>query len=495
MVRNGEMTMGDVKRVLRKYWWIPVVTTVLFSLAGFVASLVLPKKYTSSTLVLVERPTVSEDLVKSVVNDDLNHRMASMKEQVLSNSRLQPMVEKYNLFPSERGKTHIEDLVERLRKTVDVELMQPMAGSGGNRQPPGFHVSVTLDNPQTAQQICSDLTSMFMKQNAEDRFEHGNETTKFLTQRLEEAKSKLDEQDAKLAEFKRMHLGSLPEEEQTNLNLLTGMNTSLEAATQALNRAQQDKAFNETLLSQQEANFKKMVEGNSNPESQEQELTNLQDQLAVLLSRYTAEHPDVIKLKAQIEDVKKRLAADPPAKSTASSSQISLREPAQLQQLRAKIKQDELNIADLSKRQTQIQESLHNLQARVQASPMVEQQFKEITRNYQTAQELYNDLLKKQDTASMGTELEHQQQSETFKVLDAPNLPSKPSSPKSGQLVGGGFGAGFVLALAILYLLAMMDKAMYTERDVELYLKLPVLTMVPSFDARLSGINQGRKLA
>ncbi len=481
MVSNGEIAFADVKRILLRYWWIPLLTTVLLGSAGVVATVLLPKKYTSSTMVLVEQPTVSTDYVKPVVTDDLNHRLASMKEQVLSRSRLQPIIEKFNVYPGRRGKDPMEELVESLQKTVEVDLMQPMPGAV-NRQPPGFHVSVTFNNPQMAQQICSEITSMFMEQNAKRREQQAADTTHFLSQQLDEAKAKLDEQDAKLAQFKRQYLGSLPEEEQANLNLLTGLNTQLEVATQSLNRAQQDKAFNETMLGQQLASWKATISGQQNAETQEQQLTNLQEQLATLLSRYTPQHPDVIKVQSQIEELKKRMAQDPGTQNTSATSQAALREPPQIQQLRAKIKQDELNIADLTRRQSQIQEQNRLLQARVQASPVVEQQFKELTRDYQTALEMYNDLLKKKQNSVMATDLEHQQQSETFRVLDPPSLPSSPSSPNKLALIGGGSGAGLALALVLLYLLAVMDKAMYTERDVEVRLKLPVLTTVPNLD-------------
>ena len=90
------------------------MTTVLLGLAGIVAVLVLPKKYTSTTMVLVEQPTVPVEYVKPVVNDDLNHRLASMKEQVLSRSRLQPIIEKLNLYPEQRKKAHMEELEDTL---------------------------------------------------------------------------------------------------------------------------------------------------------------------------------------------------------------------------------------------------------------------------------------------------------------------------------------------------------------------------------------------
>ncbi len=316
--------------------------------------------------------------------------------------------------------------------------------------------------------------------------EQATDTTEFLSEQVKRAKAEMDQQDARLAQFKRQYLGSLPEEEQANLQMLTGLNTQLEAATQALNRAQQDKAFNETMLSQQEANWKLMQTGVQNPDTQEQQLVVLQDQLTSLLSRYTPEHPDVIKLQSQIEDLKKRMSEQPTTSATGNQSKTKAHESPQLQQLRAKVKQDEVNIVDMTRRQTQVQDQIRLIQGRVQSSPMVEEQFKELTRNSQAATDFYNELMKKRANSAMATDLEHEQQSETFRVLDAPSFPSSPSFPKLPMFVGGGFGGGLALALAILYALAMFDKAMYTERDVEKILKLPVLTSLPSISPEVS---------
>jgi polysaccharide chain length determinant protein (PEP-CTERM system associated) len=488
MVRNGEIAVSDVKRIVRRYWWIPTFLTLVTCAIGLAATMVLPKKYTSTTLVLVQPPTVPGELIKPVVTDNLYQRMASMKAQILSRSRLEMIITKFNLYPQERGTAHMEDLVEKLKSTVTVELIQPMAGTFGN-QPPGFNVSVTFGDPHLAQQICQEITSMFMEQNATARVTQSNKTTQFLTEQLEEAKAKLDEQDKQLAQFKAEHPISMPDQEQGNLALLSTMNTQLDAATQAITHAQQDKSLNETLLTQQEANWKATQVGQQNPETQEQELSNLQAQLAALLSKYTPEHPDVIKLQSQIADLKRRMAETPEAKAPAASAsaQAALREPPSLQQLRIKIKQDDFAIADLTKRQAQIQGQIHAVQGRLQASPLIEQQLKDLTRNYQTASEIYNELLKKREDSAMATDLEHEQQGENFKVLDAPSLPSSPSFPKPLIFIGGGLGAGLALSLAILYLLAMSDKAMYSERDVEVCLKLPVLASVPTFDVRAAG--------
>ena len=480
MLSQGNVTVSEVRRLVRRYWWILPIAAFTAAAVGFAATLVLPKKYTSSTMVLVEPPAVAPEVVPAQVNEDLYRHLASMKEQILSRSRLQPIIVKFNLFPkAPSDAAHMDDLVENLKKSIDVDLIQPMPGSV-NRQPPGFHVAVTLPDPQLAQHVCSEITSMFMEQNASSQEKKLKDTTSFLTQQLAEAKANLDAQDEKLAQFKREHLGTLPDQEQSNLSMLTGMNSQLDATTQALSRAQQDKTFNESLLGQQETLWKNSTLGAGNPDTLDQQLAELQDQLSSLLSKYTPEHPDVVKVKAQIEEVKKRMASgeSKPAISNAPSN----REPAQLQQLRAKVKQDEVSIADLTKRQAQIQQQTAVLESHIQASPVVEQQIKELTRNYQTALEHYNDLLKNQQKSAMLTDLQDQQEGETFRVLDPPSLPATPSFPQKTMFVGGGFGAGLALGVGILYLLALSDKAMYTERDVELCLKVPVLTLVPTFE-------------
>jgi protein tyrosine kinase modulator len=486
MLHNGEISLSEAKRIFRHYWWVlPLTIVVCATIAVEVAS-VLPKKYTSQTSVLVDTPTVPVEYVRPVVSQDLNQRLASMQEEILSKTRLQPIIEKFALYPQDRGRVHIENLVERLRSAVTVKPLDAMPGTS-NRQLPGFYVEVTFDNPQLAQQICSEITSMFMEQNARAREQQATRTTTFLSKQLEEAKAKLDEQDGRLAQFKIKYLGSLPEQEQTNLSLLMGMNSQLEANTQALSRAQQDKAFNESLFSQQVANWKSAQTG-QNPETQELQLLALQDLLLALRARYTAEHPDVIKTQYQIEELKKRMAQAPNASDTGiGSKQASTTEPPQIQQLHARLRQDDLNIADLSKQQEQIQERIRVLQGHVQASPIVEQQFKEMTRNYQSALEFYNELQKKRENSAMATDLEHQQESEQFRILDPPSLPLNPSFPKMAYFGGGGLAAGIVLGLGILYLLAASDKSMHTERDVELCLKLPVLTLVPTLETVVNG--------
>ena len=480
MVGHRELTLEDYVSILRRRWPLIVLLAVIGGALGYGAARFLPKRFTSQTLVLVEQPTVPGDYVKPVVSEDTNQRLASMQQEILSRTRLEPLIQQFGLYRDAANPAPMEGLVERLRSAVTVTPIQPMAETRSQGLP-GFTISVNFNDPRLAQQICSTITSMFMEENLRLRQQQGEQTTQFLAKQLDDAKAKLDDQDAKLAAFKRRYLGSLPDEEEANLNLLMGLNSQLDASTQALSRAQQDKSFAESLLTQQLAAWQVTPAG-QNPETMEQQLSALQAQLSALQSRYTDDHPDVIKAKNDVEALKKKMAEtddQKPAPKTETPDKSPV-EPTQMQSLRAQIHQYDQVIRDRTAQQEEIQQQIKIYQGRVQSSPAIEQEYKGLTRDYQTALEFYNELLKKRDQSTMAMDLERRQQGEQFQVLDPANLPDQPSFPKMNLFIPGGFGGGLALGLGLALFFEMQDTSLRSERDVESLLHLPVLAMVPA---------------
>jgi uncharacterized protein involved in exopolysaccharide biosynthesis len=221
-----------------------------------------------------------------------------------------------------------------------------------------------------------------------------------------------------------------------------------------------------------------------NPETLDQQLSVLQIQLANLQARYTDDYPDVIKAKHDIESVKKQIAMSnaPKTESEGVKTQKSSLEPTQVAQLRAQVHSFDQVIAEKAREQEQIKQQIKLYQARVQSSPAVEQQYKELTRGYQTALESFNELQKKRDASAMAADLERKQQGEQFRVLDPANLPDKPSFPNRPLFAMQGFGAGLALGLGIAFLLELRDSSLKTEQDVEFTLRLPVLAMIPEVE-------------
>jgi len=469
----------DVIDILRRRWLLICMFIICGGVAGYLTSRILPKRFTSKTLVLVQQPSVSSQVVTTVVSDNSNQRLAAMQQEILSRSRLEPVIQQLHLYANDIATVPMENLVDRLRKAVTVTPIQPMAETRAQNLP-GFTISVVFGDAQSAQQICAKITSMFMSENLQIRTGEAKETTRFLDQQVADAKAKLDEQDAKLADFQRRYLGSLPDENQTNLSLLTGLNSQLEASTQALSRAQQDKSFAESILAQQLAVWHASQNG-QNPDSLEKQLAALQAQLVDLRSKYTDDYPDVIKAKNDIALLQQRIARNQSQKNkTVSNKALQIAdEPAQIVQLRAQIHQYDQVIQERTRQQAEIQKQIGVYQARVQATPAVEQQYKLLTRDHDVVQASYNDLLKKRDQSAMSQDLEESQNGERFQVLDPANLPDTPSFPNPLLFTGGGLALGLALGVGLILLLEMQDTSMRFERDVEAALQLPVLAMIP----------------
>jgi protein tyrosine kinase modulator len=486
MLGDRELTLDDYLGSLRRRWWVIVVFTMAGAGIGYLISLAIPAQYTSQTLVLVEQQKVPESFVKSVVTDELNQRLATMQEQILSRTRLEPIIQKFGLYKDDVGRVPAEELLDRMRKSIVVTPVRPVITTPvynpNNQGIPGFSITFTTDNPKLAQQVCGEIASMFMEENLRIREQTAEGTTKFLEKQLEDAKRKLDGQDAKLAAFKRQYIGQLPEQEQTNLSILLGLKTQLESANQLLSRAQQDKSFTESLLAQQLSAWE-ASRATQNPETLRQQLTRLQTDLIGLEARYTSEHPDVIKMKRDIAELKKKIEeAEAAAKSkSGDTNQNAIRtEPPEIQQLRTSIHQAEDTIRVNTLEQQHLQNEIKVYEARVQLSPMVEEQYKDLTRDYHTALDFYDDLLKKKNQSEMSTDLERRQQGEQFRVMDPPDLPERPSFPNRPLFAGGGLGGGLALGLGIAILLEVRDKSMRSERDIEFFLKLPTLALMPS---------------
>jgi uncharacterized protein involved in exopolysaccharide biosynthesis len=335
---------------------------------------------------------------------------------------------------------------------------------------------------------------MFMGENLRQRQDTAQGTTDFLGKTLEDAKQKLDAQDARLADFKRRYIGQLPGEEQAMLTILTGLNTQLETVNQAISSAQQDKTFLNAQLTQQLSVWQ-ASKAQGNPDTLQQQLTAMQAELARLRARYTDEHHDVIAQKRLIADLQRKIdeaAAAPdndkPGEKTgdngkpdekAAATKAKTLEPPAIQQLRTSVFVVDQRISENTHEQERLQQQIRKLQGQLQLSPMVEQQYKELTRDYQTALGFYNEILSKKNESEMARDLEKRQQGEQFQVMDPANLPEKPNFPNRQYFAGGGLGGGLALGLAIALLLEFRDKAMRTERDVEAFLGVPTLALVP----------------
>jgi uncharacterized protein involved in exopolysaccharide biosynthesis len=490
MTDNRELTMDDYLAMLRRRLKVILIPTLLAPISGFFVSYAFPPKYTSQSTVLVEGQKVPDSYVQPVITADFTQRVQTLSQEVLSPSRLRPVIENLGLAkPDDENKLiaeiqqnmQVEPVITSMSATPGVAAARRRRQSGGGEPVPGFNVNYTDSDPARAQKICNAMTSLIVDENLRSRASVAQGTTEFLSRQVEDAKRALDEQDSKLATFKKQHIGQMPGDIDNNMRMLMSLNSQLDATTQTLSRAQQDKAYTESMLAQQVAAWKTSL-STTNPQTLEQQLTQLQTQLMQLQARYTDDYPDVIKTKADIAEVQKKLKelnAASTATTSSNSDKASASEPPEIRQLRLQLHQYQGIITQSTLDQKRLQEQIAVYQSRTSTSPMVEEQYKLLTRDNDNAQSFYKDLLAKKSAAALGTSMENQQQGEQMHILSTAELPEAPTFPERPLFAAAGLGVGLAFGLMLAMFLEFSDRSIRTEKDASSVMDLPLLISVP----------------
>ncbi len=486
MIGNRPLVAEDYLAILRRRFWILLLPAMVFSVGAYMFSRKLPRPYTSETVVLVNQQRGTDANVDLMVTDELNQRLATMQEQILSRSRLQEIAQQFHLFKP--GVT-VGETVDGLQQAIVVSPVMPLPNMEA-KGVPGFRISVTMNSPKLAQQVCSTVTSLFLQNDvlAPSAKDSGG-ATDFLGKEVDDAKNKLDEQDKRLADFQQAHIGELPNDTQANLTMVTGLRARLDQVNREIDRAQQDKGFAQSQLTERLSAWQSAQAG-QNPNTLEQQLAKMQDDLVALQARYTPDYPDVIRAKADIADMQRRIAQANASNKKAQPTQDTVPtgvEPPELALLRNQINQDQVSLSQNTTEQASLQRQIVDYENRIKLSPTVAQEFQELTRDQQSASDHYNDASKRRETASTAKVLSGYQQTQQFRVLDPASLPEMPSATFGMQFAGAGLGAGLFLGLLITLVLEYRDKSLRTEHDAEFFLEFPVVALVPQFKSPKNG--------
>src|ERR1700734_2479062 len=456
------------------------------------ASWVLPPVYRSGTLILVEQPTMPKDYVTPNVTDDLQDRLRSITQQILSRTRLLHIIDQLNLYADSHQNLTPDEKVDRMRKKIEIELVR----DAGDRIS-SFNVYYSAHDPRVAQQVTSELTNLFISENLEVRQQQSEDTTKFLESQLETARKTLSDQEEKIRQFKGQHVGELPAQVGSNLQILAGLQSQLQNEDDALNTAKQQRVYLETLVNQYRSlqGTPKTAGGTTTVglPAIDEELDKLRAQLTDLSSHYTDRHPDVRKLKEQIADTEKtrdRIVADLKAKASAppdpnaestTSDSPDMRDPSSpMVQLQGQLQSNRVEVANRERSLVDLKTKVVDYQARLNQEPVREQQLSDLTRGYEQSKANYDDLLKKKNESAMATSMELLQQGERFRIIDPPSLPVKPDFPNRLKFCGIGLGMGLVLGVVVAGAFEMMDARIHDEKELQKLLPVAVISEIPA---------------
>jgi len=478
---------SEIKGLVRRRRWEFLLPFFFGWLLVWGASWLVPSTYCSGTLILVEQPAVPEKYVVSNIDTDIQQQLDSITQQILSRTHLLHIIDTVGLYAKERKRMTDDDLVERMRKDIEIDLVR-----NDDRKLSAFNIYYYSRNPKLAQAATSELANLFISENLEQRQKRSENTTSFLEDQLEQARQKLAEQEAKMREFKDKHIGELPTQTQTNLQILAGLQNQEEAAEDSLNRAKQQNTYLESLLNQYRAldrGAKASDEETGGLAAVDKELEQLKAKLADLTAHYTDKHPDVRKTKEQIAratKVREKLLAEmnqatnaPDGGNAGTSGEP---ESQSMLELESQLKANRLEIANRDAEIRDLRSKVSEYQGRLNMAPVMEQQFADITRDYDQSKADYESLLKKKNESEMATDLEKTQQGEHFRMMDPPNLPAKPAKPNRVMFCGVGLLAGLVLGGGIVAAREKLSGKVYSEREIKKLVPFEVIVEIPPIE-------------
>ncbi|HEY3492520.1 MAG TPA: Wzz/FepE/Etk N-terminal domain-containing protein, partial [Solirubrobacterales bacterium] len=438
------LTLGDLLRALRRrpLW---VIVPVLLGLAAALGTLrLMTPVYRASTLVMVEKQKVPADYVKPTVTMGMEERLSTIEQQITNRSNLERIVQEMDLYPGLRK-------TEPLEKAAGVARDNLTVAKKGDSL---FTIYFKDPDPVKAANTANRVAELFILGNLKLRENQAQGTSTFLESELEQTKQRLEQQEARIAAFKSLYMGQLPEQRDTNLQAVGQLQDKLEINMDALDKAENRKILLQRQLAELSQPVPVQIPATPAAPRGPTRLEQLQDQLAELRSRYTDQHPDVIRLQAEIEQVRKterkiEVAEAPPVPQYTT--------PRIDPVLRGQLDAIDMEIRGLHAERSRILSDIGNTQMRLENVPRVEQQLLSLTRDYDNIQKSYESLLAKRIEAKLAENLEKSRQSEQFNILEKAIPPTEPYSPNRLLFLAIGLAGGALLGLVAAFLRDQTD--------------------------------------
>ncbi|MGA3024049.1 MAG: Wzz/FepE/Etk N-terminal domain-containing protein [Bryobacteraceae bacterium] len=517
-ITRRPMDVEDYIDVMRRHrGWI-FGPAFAFLVAGVVVAFLWPDTYVSSAVIKVVPPQVPEAYVQSNLNQDMTNHVMSMAQSILSRSNLTSLINTLNLYPKERARQPMEDIIERMQAR-DVRIgaveNQQVSGSGPVT---AFQISFRYNNRLQAQKVTEDIVSRFISQNIQERSQASRSTTEFLEGEFEDAKKKLEEAEQRLSEFRIRNIGRLPDQMNANQAQLGSMQMQMTTLDAAISRINQDKLLAENQLRILKDRYNSIkqsgggeqtvasVQRNDQLAEKERQIVSLENMLAVLRERYKDTYPDVQRAAALLaqarkdrdellkEDAdKKQDPAVAPVKRPVANREL-LDVEASIRRIEGEIAARDLEMKDRQKEMAGLTAAMKSLEARIEGVPVGEKEYSDLLRDRDLARQQYDELNAKKNKSEIATKLENTKQGETLDLLDPASLPQTPTEPKRPVIVAMAAAIGFAVGLMFAGAREMKDTSLKNLKDVRAYTKLPILGSIPLLENDLV-VRRRRRLA
>src|SRR5688572_21797700 len=452
-----------------------VFAAVIAAAASFAAF--LPDLYRATAIVLIDRP-VAEAFVRPAVAGELESRLHVIKQETLSRERLSGVVQRFDLYPELRTNGAIESALERTREDIQVEQTGPEQISGRTKTV-AFKLTYAGRNRDTVADVTNAIAAFYVAQNDRMRTEEAAQTTQFLKAQLDDAKKALDREEQSIKSYNTRHVGQLPQQFELNLAALDRLNTQLRINGERQMRAieQRGRLTDDALILESGT-----PAAAAEPDRSIDRLEKLKQDLKLLETQFTEKHPDVQRLREEIARVEKAAAAEPtvtrvPGSPTPEATEVYSRLGRSRRQ---SIQSVDAEIAKLKEEETTIRASISGVERRLESMPERQQEFSMVSRDRQSAKDLYDSLLKRYEEAQLVESMETDRQGERFRVLEAAVPPEGPSAPNRPFILLLGVLAAIGLAGAAVVAAEQIDTSFHSLDELKAFTNIPVLATVPA---------------
>ena len=493
MPLRPNMQPQEYAAIFLRWKWLIIFSILFILFAASVYCVVVPEQFKSNTTILVIPQRVPEEYVRSTISVRIEERLATIRQQVLSRTRLTAVMEELGLFNEDRKKNPVEVVLENMRKRIDIQVR-------GND---AFTLSFVHENRQMAMLTTSRLASFFIDENLKTREQQAVGTSEFLDSQMQETKKKLESQEEKVKQYKMRFMGQLPQQMEANLNMLRGLQDRFRVITDSIRSAEDRKVFLEAQASSLERSTQAVVTTAGGGEGEQTiiigdpaqamatELAARKTRLADLTAKYTDMYPEVqrarlevAQLEARIEEIRKsgshpdnetRRHVSPAHSATIQASP----EVQELRRLRAQIVLAGQEIVSMKKEREEIKIDIAAVQAKVEQSPRREQEMVALTRDYENIRRSYDELLRKKLDADVSQNLEKRQKGEQFQILDPANLPENPFKPNRIKVFALAAAVALMIGFGGAIGLDMLDPTLRDAREFRHFFELPILASIP----------------
>ncbi len=500
----------DYIDILRRYRsWIVGPTFAGLVIAVVVAFL-WPDTFVSTAVMRITPQQISERLVPSNISTQMAERLLSMQQQIESRTQLQELIQRpsLNLYPKERQRKPMEDVIDQMRKAIKITILDT-GSSQSQKFASAFEISFSYADRYKAQAVVRELVSKFTEETNNQLRQQANTTTSFLNDQLKTAKEKLDTLDQEMARFKTENAGRLPDELQSNLQAANALELQQQSVNESINRDAQDKMMLETQL--QNLDHESTFIGSNLEQTASREavkndrliqinnrILDLESQLSGLRQTYKEDHPDIRKLEASLNGLKKQrddlekedasAAAKVGAPKKVQNPQVAQSlESLKLQRanVAAQIQARNMEMEQRNKLLKELQAEISQYRARIEASPINGQRYEGLVRDYNLAKADYDEKAKKKDISVTSSNLEERKAGENLETLDPASLPEQAAEPNRLLIAGAGVGLGLFFGVFMAGVKEMKDTSLKNLKDVRAYTNLPVLSSIPLLENAL----------